>query len=217
LQAIKQKIGSSLSLSVAIGCGSWRTGAAYDIPNIFATCDFVNLMAYDLHGTWQDSVTANHGALFRSSLDNTALNVHESVQLLTNMGVQKDKLIVGIPSYGRGFILRNANNNGVNASADRYDNNGIPFNQICPRTKSGSLNYRWDDTQKVPYAFAGTEWIGYDDVRSVIEKCNYIKNSGLGGAMIWKIDSDDFSGTCENKRFPLISAIYSNLVGSVSV
>jgi chitinase len=174
-------------------------------------------MTYDLHGTWKDKATANHGALFRSSLDNTTLNVHDSVQLLTNMDVQKDKLIIGVPSYGRAFILVDAMDNEVGAKADIYANNDITFNQICLRINSMSLNYRWDETQKVPYAFAGTEWVGYDDVRSVTEKCSYIKDNGLGGAMVWDIDDDDYSGACGLGNYPLISAMYNNLVGSVSV
>lgn len=210
LQTLKQKLGSSYSVSVAIGAGDWRTGLSYDIPQIFAACDFVNLMSYDLHGGWE-SKTGIHAGLYSSSLDPTSANVDYSVKLLLNKGVSRDKLIMGIPAYGNVFRLANPSNNGVGAAAS--GDGSWKFNQICPRTNSGSLTYRWDDAQKVPYAFSGTQWVGYDDVRSVTEKANYIKNMNLGGAMFWDLDSDDFSNSCGLGRFPLISTVYNIIVG----
>jgi chitinase len=211
LQAIRQKFGSTYSLSTAIGAGQWRSGLSYDIPQIFQACDFVNVMTYELHGGWE-SYTGIHGALFRSSLDNTALNVHESVQYISNCGVQKEKVIMGIPAYGKRFRLNNANYNGVGAPA--CGDGELKFSQICPRTNSGNLYNRWDNDQKTPYCYSGTEWIGYDDVRSVTEKCNYIKNNGYGGAMLWNLDSDDCNGNCGYGNYPLTSTAYNSFYGS---
>ena len=45
LQDLKKALGpKSLSVSAAIGAGEWRTGQSYKVPEIFAACDFVNLM-----------------------------------------------------------------------------------------------------------------------------------------------------------------------------
>jgi GH18 family chitinase len=49
LQALKLKLGTSFTVSTAIGAGSWRTGISYDIPGIFANADFVNLMTCEDH------------------------------------------------------------------------------------------------------------------------------------------------------------------------
>lgn len=171
-------------------------------------------MSYDLHGGWERT-TGLHSAMYRSSLDNTPLNVHDSVRLLLDKGVAKDKLIVGIPAYGRSFRLADPNRNGVGAPASGL---ATPkFFEICPRVNSRSLTYVFENTQRVPYAFAGTEWIGYDDVRSVTEKANYIKSNGLGGAMFWDIDSDDYNNVCGFGRYPLISTVYNIIVGGGSV
>lgn len=206
-------MGSSYSVSVAIGAGSWRTGLSYDIPAIFANTDFVNLMTYDMHGGWE-STTGIHAALYRSALDPTDANVDAAVNLILRLGVDRNKLIVGIPSYGNAFALQNANNNGVGAPATGAGS--MTYYAICQRTRSGSLNYRWDDSQKVPYAFSVSEWVGYDDVRSVTEKANYIKNNDLGGAMWWAVDDDDYNNVCAGGRYPLISAVYNIVVGSAN-
>ena len=43
-----------------------------------------------------------------------------------------------------------------------------------------------------PYAFKGTQWVSFDDVAMIKHKSEYVKKMGLGGAMIWALDLDDF-------------------------
>jgi chitinase len=69
----------------------------------------------------------------------------------------------------------------------------IVYRDIRQRVRSGAYSYRYDEQQKAPYAISGSLWVGYDYVRSVTEKANYIKNNGLGGAMFWAIDNDEGS------------------------
>lgn len=58
-----------------------------------------------------------------------------------------------------------------------------------------------------PYAFRGTQWVGYDNVASVRRKASYIQREGFGGAMVFSIDMDDFRNTCCSEAFPLTKAI----------
>jgi chitinase len=166
----------------------------------------------DLHGGWQN-YTGIHGALFRGDLDNTAANVDESVRFLMQEGAERDKLIVGIPAYGIAFTLKDPNNNGVSALTTSGDGHQ-GYHEICQKVHSGALNYRWEDQQRVPYAFSGTYWIGYDDVRSVTEKAHYINNHGYGGGMFWALDNDDFMNRCGDGRFPLVSTVFKIVVGA---
>lgn len=204
LQQIKKTLGAKYSLSTAIGAGEWRSGLSYDLPKIFAAVDFVNLMTYDLHGSWE-SKTGIHGAMYRSKLDNTPSNVHESVQFILKQGVDKNKIIMGIPAYGNAFTLLDPAKNGVGAAAK--GGGSEKFNEICQKVNSNAYTSRWEDTQKVPYAFKGTYWIGYDNVKSVTEKARYIVTQKLGGAMFWSLDSDDFKGVCKSGLFPLITSV----------
>ncbi|CAC5386352.1 E3.2.1.14 [Mytilus coruscus] len=73
------------------------------------------------------------------------------------------------------------------------------FGKIC----SSGWTTAWNDEHQVPYAYSGDQWVGYDNVRSVTIKAKYIKEKGLGGAMFWALDIDDFTGdACNEGVYP---------------
>jgi len=210
LEALRDEISDHYLLTVAIGAGAWRTGLSYDIPAIFRVCDFVNLMTYDMHGGWEPR-TGIHGAMYRGPNDQTDANVAFSVQFLINFGIDRSKLILGIPAYGIGFTLTNAASNGVGAptnSGGYYEH----YQQMCLWENAG-WNQRFEETQMVPYIFQDNQWYGYDNLRSVEHKSNYINTQGLGGAMFWELTAEDWNNSCGGGYWPLISAAYSIVHG----
>jgi chitinase len=151
---------------------------------MFALCDFVNVMTYDLHGGWEHK-TGLHSALYHGSHDNTIINVHNSIQFLRNNGVDKKKIVVGIPTYGCRFKLQDPNNHEIGAPASSHPVRKSSYRDIWPRVQCRDLTHQFDHEQKSSYAFHGNEWISFDCHNSVTEKANYIHHNGLGGAMFW--------------------------------
>lgn len=72
----------------------------------------------------------------------------------------------------------------------------------------------WENEQKVPYMFKDNVWVGFDNERSIKEKVQYAMDLGLGGMMVWSIDTDDFLGRC-GKAYPLLTAV-NEALGHVS-
>lgn len=136
------------------------------------------------------------------------------------LGAPKDKIVVGMATYGRTFTLANPANNGMNAPTTGGGKAGeftreagfLAFYEVCEMLKNGAT-YIWDEEQKVPYAVDGDQWVGFDDERSIRNKMKWLLDNDYAGAMVWTIDMDDFTGKCTNKKYPLIEIMAEELLG----
>ena len=99
-----------LNFSAAVPAPKSRIDSGYDVKRIAKALDFINIMAYDLHGTW-DGFADHHSPLYKREHDwypyNT-LTVDYAMSYWHEKGAPKDKLIMGVPFYGRSFVLQDA-------------------------------------------------------------------------------------------------------------
>ncbi|XP_071329191.1 acidic mammalian chitinase-like [Trachinotus anak] len=90
----------------------------------------------------------------------------------------------------------------------------MPSIWITPKTCSflkGS-SVHWMESQRVPYAVKGSQWVGFKNRCSYNAKVDYLRSRGLGGAAVWNLDMDDFSGQfCDQGKYPLISHLQREL------
>lgn len=201
--------------AIAVAAAEFSASISYDVPRVAANVDFIYLMTYDLHGSWND-FTGIHAAMYSGPQDNNAflrqLNVHASVTWWLNQGAPRNKLVLGMPAYGRSFTLANAANNGVGAAAVGSGTSGhllgeegfLGYNEICQFVRNRRWTRVWEPLQMVPYAYYGNQWVGYDDTESIRHKLQYVIVNNLAGAMWWSIETEDFHNRCGNGRFPLI-------------
>ncbi|XP_075230689.1 chitinase 7 [Lycorma delicatula] len=213
-----------LLLSAAVPVGPDNVRGGYDVPAVASYLDFINLMAYDFHGKWERE-TGHNAPLYAPSTDSEwrkQLSVDHAASMWVRLGAPKDKLVIGMPTYGRTFTLTNSNNFKVNApssgggKAGEYTKEAgfLAYYEICDMLRNGA-SYIWDDEMKVPYAIMGDQWIGFDDEKSIRHKMHWIKDNGYAGAMVWTVDMDDFTGTVcgGDVKYPLIGAIREELRG----
>lgn len=63
----------------------------------------------------------------------------------------------------------------------------LSYYEICEKINKQNWTYVFNDEQKVAYAYKGSEWVGYENIKSVHYKAQYVLDNSLGGAMLWVI------------------------------
>ncbi|XP_055296593.1 probable chitinase 10 [Sitodiplosis mosellana] len=204
-------------LSAAVSAGSSTIDAAYDVPKLAQHLDWINLMAYDFH-SYSDQKTGSNAPLYDYPGNSNNMYVDYAVQYWIQLGTPSTKLILGAPCYGKSFTLANAQDNGMNAPTTDPGQAGqltgaagtLAYYEICDNIK----NQGWTavrNTSIGAYAFRDNQWVSFDDVETMRFKSKYVRDSNLGGAMIWALDLDDFKGTCGEGNYPLLSALNERL------
>nr|CAD7443848.1 unnamed protein product [Timema bartmani] len=213
-----------LLLSAAVGASILTVDTSYDVPSVAEHLDMINVMTYDFHGSW-DTITGENAPMYADSSETTelarGLNVDTCIQNWLAKGAPASKINLGMGTYGRSFTLQSADNSGLGApisgagTAGPYTREAgtLGYNEICEQ--KGQWTEHWNEDQQVPYAVNGNQWVGYDNVKSIEIKSEYVKEKNLGGAMIWSVETDDFRGICGDK-YPLLNAINSVLNGQSS-
>jgi chitinase len=153
--------------------------------------DYINIMSYDYAGGW-DTISGHHTNLYVSSGDSDQYSAHRSIQAFIAAGVPAEKIVIGMAFYGKGWQMESTDNNGLYRKALRSARGGgFTYLKDSLVNKSGYKEY-WDATARAPYLFNAEKkiFISYDNERSVKEKCKYVKQHRLAGAMFWEYNSD---------------------------
>jgi len=206
-----------LLVTAAVGVGKSTVEQAYNIRQLGQHLDWINLMTYDMHGSWE-SQTGHNAPLVSStgwSILDYPLSAEWAVDYWIKNGCPANKLTLGLATYGRSFTLENPNQNGFNAKATGPGKPGpvtkqggfLAYYEIMQKIKSGELKQKWDGNRKVPYAFGNGQWVGFDNESSIRLKCDLIKRKKLLGGMNWALDLDDYKN-----GYPLLSVVAQELL-----
>ncbi|KAF3446217.1 hypothetical protein FNV43_RR11396 [Rhamnella rubrinervis] len=162
---------------------------SYPADAIRKYVDWVNPMCYDYHGEWEN-FTGAHSALYdpKSNIS-TSFGIGSWIQA----GVPPEKIVLGLPLYGKTWKLRDPNVNGIGALAVGVGpgNGTLSYNQIVDFNNEHQHAVVVFDAATVSfYSLSGDSWIGYDDTASISWKVQYARSLGLGGYFFWALGQD---------------------------
>ena len=178
MKDLRAALGQSTLLTYAGYCMDKRPqGEGYkyiDVKAVDPYVDYVNIMAYDLVDAPQHQSALNKPSNY--------WDCQRSVDEYLNAGVSADKLVLGIPFYGR---------------ADFNAGGSINYRDILNLSKDdGYVIENWDTEGNVPYVTKnGSFYCGYDNPRSIAAKGEWILKNGMKGMMFWDYEGDDTMGT----------------------
>ncbi|KAK4315435.1 hypothetical protein Pmani_013352 [Petrolisthes manimaculis] len=211
LRAAFEPLGLLLTASVAADKDVIDRG--YDVVGVSEAMHQLHILAYN---RYEPTRVSNHASLFSTPDSNPQFSVDFMVQYWMEKGAPADKMVLGVPLYGRSWTLSGSDIS-VGAEASGPGSPGplmavegsLSYQEIC-------LAERKDGWTKVtaadgPHLTNGSQWVGYDDVESVTRKAQYVRDKGLGGIMVWDVTMDDFLDSCGQGVNPLISAAVQTL------
>ncbi|MGX4599318.1 peroxiredoxin [Faecalimicrobium sp. JNUCC 81] len=171
LTALRDVLGEDTWLSVAgTGTMEYITKSA-DIGAIAPIIDYFNLMSYDFTAGETGANAMKHQAnLYDSPLSLPGYSVDTMVRNLESAGMPSEKILLGIPFYGRlgATITRSYDD----LRRDYINKNGYEF--------------RFDKQAQVPYLVRNGEFaMSYDDALSIFLKAQYVLENCLGGIFSW--------------------------------
>ncbi|WP_423747078.1 glycosyl hydrolase family 18 protein (plasmid) [Haladaptatus sp. SPP-AMP-3] len=162
---------------------------AYEVGTISEYLDHVNVMTYDYHGSW--SSETNFNAPFEAPTASSDFDTKHHMQYWADKSIAKDKLVMGMPFYGRSYSGVASTNDGLFNSFD--SSTSVTYSEVVENLKPQSdYEYHWHSDAKVPWLYSAAEnmFVSYDDVSSISNKASFVKTNGYGGGMCWELSQD---------------------------
>ncbi|KAK3485516.1 endochitinase 1 precursor [Neurospora hispaniola] len=161
-----------------------------DLPGMDRYLDFWNLMAYDYAGSW-DQVAGHQANLFHcnSNPAATPFSTQRAVEYYLSTGVAADKIVLGMPLYGRAFQGTEGLGQPYSGVGEGTWENGVHDYKKLPLE---GAEERVDYESGATYCYhPGTKTlVSYDTPGMARMKAEYIRERGLGGAMWWESSAD---------------------------
>ena len=204
--------GKHYLFTVAAGADAkyvFDSGDSAWLADLARSTDWINLMTYDYHGTWE------RAAYFVAPLahdpdDPSNASVEATVELFLGQGIAPSKLALGAPFYGKGWTgcapgskgevlyrpcakLAREDHEATFQFAYLIDEGYLERDAEGRYTRAGKGFERyWNAAARAPWLYdakTGT-FIAYDDEASIREKARYAMRMGLRGVMFWELAAD---------------------------
>ncbi|MFI8717087.1 glycoside hydrolase family 18 protein [Stenotrophomonas sp. NPDC077464] len=204
LDALDDGKGPHRLLTAALPAGRVQTDGPYDpalsyeLKELGQALDFINLMSYDM-GTGFSKVSTFNAPLREVPQDPLAPeqrrwnSVEGAVNYYRQHGVPNDKLVLGVPFYGRGFKVTTGSADGL------YQPYSAPFDAgDWRRIKQEFLDKpgwqrHWHPVAQTPWLYNAADkvFISYEDPTSIALRADYARDQTLRGVFTWELTGDD--------------------------
>ncbi|KAL3428704.1 bacteriodes thetaiotaomicron symbiotic chitinase [Aspergillus tetrazonus] len=193
LSELREAMGTKYGLTATLPASYWYL-KGFDVAGMAEYVDFLNVMTYDIHGTWDGNSD------WTSSVVNPHTNLTEitdGLNLLWRNGVDPSKVLLGLGFYGRSFTLKDASCNSPNCefsggarAGECTATEGVlsdyEINRIIERY---SADVQYDEEAAVNWITWGRDqWVSFDNAQTLKQKADYANGKCLGGLFAWALD-----------------------------
>jgi chitinase len=204
LDDLGRKRGQAFLLTAALPAGRLEASGPYDpalsfeLQPLAETLDFINLMTYDM-GTAFSGVASFNAPLREDPADPLAPEVRRwnsvegGIAYYRQQGVPANKLVLGVPFYGRGFRVTSDANDGLYQPYSALFDPGDWRSIKAKLLGDPAWQQHWHSLAQTPWLFNPAErtFVSYEDTRSIGIRARLAKDSGLRGVFMWELTGDD--------------------------
>ncbi|MDB6026645.1 MAG: hypothetical protein JWM68_2868 [Verrucomicrobiales bacterium] len=198
---------------------AWQPSLIASLQNQF---DQINIMTYDMSGTWSGWVSWYNAPLYDGgyrfpSTGGLVPSTQSMVNTFTNAGVSPQKLGIGLAFYGKiwsGGVVNTTN--GITGPRQSWSTaptlTTASFDSIMTTYYQSNL-YHWDTNAQSAYlgldnaGSSNDKFISYDDEHACQAKVSFARNRRLGGIMIWELGEGYRASQPVGQRDPLLQAV----------
>ena len=187
--AAKRSSPTHFHLTVACPAGSQNI-VNFDIRGMDQYLDFWNLMAYDYAGSW-DSHAGHQANLHPSEMQPkcTPFSTVAAVAAYLKQGVRRDKIVLGMPLYGRAFTETKGPGHAFSGVGEGSWESGVWDFKALPHPgakqyEDGEIGASWS------FHDGDKKMVSYDTEEIAALKARYVSENGLGGGMWWESSGD---------------------------
>lgn len=186
----------------------------FDLEAMTDHVNWINVMSYDLHGTWDSSDPIGNQVLGHTNLTEIKL----ALDLYWRNSISPDKINLGLGFYGRSFQLTDPGcytpgclfKGGANPGPCTANSGTLSYREIMDVIADNTLTPYYDKVAQIKYiTWDSDQWVSYDDQDTFQAKIKYANEQGLGGLLVWALDQDTL------QLDALSAVIYPKALGSI--
>ncbi len=168
----------------------------FELKKIAASMDYLSIMAYDLH--WDsEPMTFLHSPLFHDPKDPSkppfdTRSADYAVRGFLAAGVPANKIVLGVPFYGKGWTGVQDVNHGLYQSASGPATAGGSYRELKQLT--GVADRKYNKKAATCSVWSNNNFWSYDCPEAMRRKMSYIRKQRLGGVMFWELSHDTADG-----------------------
>ncbi|MFJ5259578.1 glycoside hydrolase family 18 protein [Streptomyces sp. NPDC088387] len=204
IDKLGERHGKRYEVTAALPAGRLQTDGSYDPAKSFELgklariLDFINIMTYDM-GTGFSPVSTFNAPMRPVAADPMPApdkvwnNVTGAVAYYRLHGVPADRLVLGTPFYGRGFVVKEEGDN--HGLYQAYDETFWVSGRsaVAELLADPAWQRYWHPVAQTPWLYNAAErkFVSYEDPTSIGIRARHAKQSGLLGTFMWELSDDD--------------------------
>ncbi|OJD14111.1 hypothetical protein AJ78_05511 [Emergomyces pasteurianus Ep9510] len=201
LKELRSALGEKYGITVALPASYWYL-RGFDLKGMAEYVDWFNVMAYDIHGTWDGNSIWTQKVI--NPHTNLTAEISLGLDLLWRNSVPPEKVSLGLGFYGRSFTLAdpscttpgcafkkgdNETSGGAQPGSCTLNSGTLSDYEISGILKEKSPEVIYNQDAGVNWiTWDKDQWVSYDDGRTLKQKADLGNKLCLGGTFAWSVD-----------------------------